>query len=644
MTALQHNGELHFFVIWEYGRSQEQEILADIGKHFEILECFDILWSPRRAINNFCRLYDSGWWIGRKLAKKCGTGRFLLITVWDNSPVYEVVKTTPYGFERANTNTFKLAKRFCDKGNHKNVNLFHASIRPEEVNRFLTLILGKNSADYLDSVKTPWDDSIVKMDRDILGADGWNSLEEVFYALNNTVNYVVLRDFEKLPYNFDPNTHKDIDVLTDEPEQLLCILNPPKSFFCSPRGEVKIKVGDRQILWDIRHVGDGYYCTQWEQDMLRDKVFNVKNVYVLNDEHFFYSLMYHALVRGKTVLSIEQDYRPVLESLLQQGIIQTRSDEQAMFPGIFDFFFDILTQYMKREKYVFCRPQRAQYNQTITCLSQNADYLKKQFGLCHVKPIRVTFVAQKNCGLKKRRRGRRLENYDTYYQAWLDNRKIFIKFGGYEGTRRREFEYTNRLNGINENNFYEVFFYNESEHCRCIASEYFTGKSFYTVEGTGVSPSEKDSLVSQIKNIAQSLAESGIVHGDVHPDNLIITEEGKLRLIDFEVAVDSRRYGAWSAFPLRRDSFLLRHLCVKCTGRWKCCDVFALQKTLESIGCQESYQETYRDAEAFLLECPIIIVRCMYWHFFSLKLVQLDKFLSRFRFYHFLKDAIERFW
>jgi len=47
----QRCGELYFFIVWEYGRSKEKEILAEVGKHFEILECYDILWSPKKAIN-----------------------------------------------------------------------------------------------------------------------------------------------------------------------------------------------------------------------------------------------------------------------------------------------------------------------------------------------------------------------------------------------------------------------------------------------------------------------------------------------------------------------------------------------------------------------------------------------------------------
>jgi len=48
----------------------------------------------------------------------------------------------------------------------------------------------------------------------------WNSLEEVFDTLNNTVNYVVLRNFEKLPHHVD----SPIDILTDDRDRLLRII------------------------------------------------------------------------------------------------------------------------------------------------------------------------------------------------------------------------------------------------------------------------------------------------------------------------------------------------------------------------------------------------------------------------------------
>lgn len=464
----------------------------------------------------------------------------------------------------------------------------------------------------------------------------WNSFEEVFDVLNSMVNYVILRNFEELPQNFDQNVHKSIDILTDNPERLIRILNPPNIEFALRRSQVSINVGECQILWDIRHVGDGYYCLQWEQDMLQDKVLSPAKVSVLNDEHYFYSLVYHALVHKE---SISKDYyvkaEHLLDSLFQGGNLPIKTTERESFLGIFDFYFDLLSDHMNRKKYKFCSPQRAEYNPAVVHLSQIATRLEKQFGLKKVKPIHLTRLGGLIPQLKKNTV--KLENCLTYYQACLNDKKIFIKYGGYEGDCKNEFEYSHRLHSKNQNNFVEVLFYSELERFRCIASEFLEGKTLEdAIQSTDCSSPERESIILQLKNIAKCLIETGVVHRDAGADNFIVTQEGKLKLIDFGGAVDGSQPGVCAAF--KRDSLFFRRVCVKCKHRWHCCDVFVLPLMLERIGIQESYQETYREVETFLREHPsTIVVRCKYRYIFYRILSRLKKvfqrcFLNRWRY------------
>jgi len=666
MDLQQRNGELHFFIIWNNGRHKEKEILADIGEHFEILEGFDIRWNPKKATNNFCRLFNVHQQAGQKYAEECGKGRFLLVTVWDDHPVYDVADTLD-GFEWANTNVLKTAERFRAREHHKNAPTVTTSVRPEEVNRSMTLLLGKNTADYLAAVHTPWNGSIQKMDKDVPGADGWNNVEEVFYVLNNTVNYVILRDVEELSQHCDPNVHQEIDILTSEPEQLLRILNPPNDNPSYLRGPMAVRVGDCHILWNIRHVGDNYYCMQWEQDMLQNRVLAPENAYGLNDEHHFYSLVYHALVHREFV---PKDYYTKLQrlwkSLSRMGVVQITASEQNTLPGIFDYYFDNLTEYMKRKQYVFCPPQRGQYNRAVTHLTQIADRLEKKFGISQVKPIHVARLGI----LSRLKNIPNPENCEIYYQAWFNGRKIFIKYGGYPGARKREFECARRLYNMNSNNFFEVLFYSEVGQYRCIASEFLEGQKLEnilwninasppkrdcpvilgflegqafedTLKSVETFPSDRESFIIQLKNIAKCLAESGVAHRDACIGNFIVMKDGNIKLFDFEGAVDSGQDGVCAAF--RRDSWFFRRICVRCKERLHCCDVFMLPLVLEGIGCRESYQETYRDVEAFLREHPkTFVVKCKYRGIVKKILFRLQK-LFRHHCFNRLANVVKRF-
>ena len=68
-------GELHLMVLWEKSRDKEKEILADLQNSLEILETYDVAWTPDRVAENFSRFY--GVKLGSRSAKEreCGRGR-----------------------------------------------------------------------------------------------------------------------------------------------------------------------------------------------------------------------------------------------------------------------------------------------------------------------------------------------------------------------------------------------------------------------------------------------------------------------------------------------------------------------------------------------------------------------------------------
>jgi len=440
--------------------------------------------------------------------------------------------------------------------------------------------LGKNTADYLASVSTPWNGSVMKMHQDLLGANGWSSLEEVFYALNNTVNYVVLRNVNAL-------LHGDIDILTDDREQFRLILNLPVGLFCSPV-QAKFSVGGQPIKWDVRHVGDDYYCRQWEQDMLQDRILCPGNVYGLSDEHYFHSLVYHALLHKK---AIPEDYYTEAERLVN---VLSPDQPSELFPHVFDYYFDLLGDYMRRKNYVFCRPAYwwSSYNSGVAGLIQISDRLEKRFGMENVKPIHVRKTGSQD-GLK---------GHSTYYQAWLNGRKVFIKYSDENGDFKEEFRLCMQFHRVNANNCQEALFYSADKHYRCIVVEFLEAESLGDkILCADFSPSERERAIIQLKDIAKSLVESGIVYRDLHLGNCVLTKDGMLKLIDFGAAVDNKQHG--KHYTVSKNPVLLLPLLVdKLVGRCYVDSIFRMLKILEEIGYQESYRETYREVEAFLKE------------------------------------------
>ena len=420
----------------------------------------------------------------------------------------------------------------------------------------------------------------------------WNSLEEVFHILNDTVDYVVLNNFEELPYHFDSS----IDILTDDHEKLIRILKPSKWRFFRLSKQIQTNIGGRKVLWNVHYVGDDYYCSQWQQDMLNDKILNANNVYVLVDEHYYFSFIYSSLIHTRWLTRNHYTKaKCLLDILSNTGTVQTDRqtgvNEKTAFPDAFDYCFDLLRDFMQRNKYVFSRPRWEEFNQVLASTTRIADQLKQRFGLSDIQPIRVSSPIRKKGFWVK------LENCLTFYQAWLNGKKIFIKCGGYEGTHEPEFRFCNKLHKINQDNFPESPFYADDKHNRCVAYDFIEGELLEDkIKRVDFHPAEKENVIVQLKEIAKSLLESGIVHRDLLPKNFIITDDGKLKLVDFEFAVDSQNYEEFRAVqknPLYFQIFF---------DKDRCDAILPLLDVLESIGCHESYQETYNDVESFVRE------------------------------------------
>lgn len=225
-------------------------------------------------------------------------------------------------------------------------------------------------------------------------------------------------------------------------------------------------------------------------------------------------------------------------------------------------------------------------------LHQIADRLGKKFELDHVEPIHATARVGKNPEFMR-----------TYYLSWLNGRKIFIKhFGNVcrESAAKKEFRFTHLLHSINANNFPEALFYSCVEHYRCVAFEFLEGETLGSkMRSARFSASERECVILQLKEIAKSLVESGIVHTDLGLSNFFITKDGLLKLIDFGGAVDSKRYE--KLYAVRKNPVLLLPLWgTRLVGKCYSDDMVWLLEILEKIGCQESYQETYHATETFL--------------------------------------------
>lgn len=336
--------EVHLFIIWENARNRERDIIKDIKNNFNILKVYEITWSKDKFSENLTRFYGTNLPKNSSKEKHCGNGEFLLVLVEDLNPIY-IERKTSRGTEVVNSRMFDSKQKYRDwtGGGHK----IHGTNSVLESNHDLTLLIGQNTDDFKEN-NFEKHSKPTAANLDLIGSHGWKSMKELFYVLNNTVNYVVLRNFEGLP-SYNLKNHGDIDFLTDNYMNMKWIVNGEKVFKKKYRVHHKVKIGTEEVYYDIRVVGDKYYDKRWQQNILKHRILEKNCFYTPDPETYFYTLLYHAVVHKK---QISEDY---IERLSSMEVTKNFNNDL-----IFDDVRAIegfLNEYLTKNKYEYLEPK-----------------------------------------------------------------------------------------------------------------------------------------------------------------------------------------------------------------------------------------------------------------------------------------------
>jgi hypothetical protein len=299
--------ELGLIVVWPGARSAQEQMLRHIQELLEVRRVQAIHWSPERIAENSARFCRDG--------RVPPAGDFareaplLLVTVVDSLPRY-----VSRGGAQVNA-TFLEAQQDLSTPTRSGPRVHvHASVSASEARRDLMLLLGTDPKSHLEGHPRPWDGRVEEVRRDLTGAGGWRSPTELFDVLNQTVRYVVLRNFEGLPESLHVGSHEDVDLLTDDYPELARVMNARPHPRCIPRwgGPHWVRIAGEDMWFDLRFVGDHYYDPRWAAEILDRRVWNAGGFFSPGAEDYLESLAYHAVVH-KSVLSA--DYRRRLATM-----------------------------------------------------------------------------------------------------------------------------------------------------------------------------------------------------------------------------------------------------------------------------------------------------------------------------------------
>lgn len=500
--------EIHLFILWQNARYKETEILDDMAKHFVILKKFAITWSPALVANNFTRFYGVNLPPKSGKEKECGTGEFLLCVVRDEQPIY-AERVTSRGIETVNTNMFDAKQRYRSwtKGGHK----VHATNNEKETNHDLTLLLGKNISDFL--IENSMVESIIEsIHRDIEGSNGWKSLEHLFYVLNNTISYVVLRNYENIPTEYDFSIHGDIDILTENKCNIAYIANAIPVYSEPYRVYHYVNIGSGMIPFDFRFIGDNYYDREWEKNILKQRVLSSKGFYIPDPVNQYYSLLYHAYVQK---YDIAEDY-PVKLSYFANSINEQYVNDKLISIAQLDKFMQ-----ENDYEYIQCEDITVGFNLNNLQLSRRYNRFE---GKC-IRSVKSTVndIITKQPVSWISRVYKKENSYIKAGTPWLiDNEeRSLLKVG--DGIH---FPKIIASGGDNKEHWIEI-------------SEMSGEELFHNKWGIRISHIRKYSLL--ILQLLEILYRNDIIHRDIHSGNIYVDSHDNVAILDFGFAIDFRQ-------------------------------------------------------------------------------------------------------
>jgi len=266
-------------------------------------------------------------------------------------------------------------------GGHK----IHATDNEGETRHNIAMLLGGSLDQYLAGRPLAWDGHVQMLNADLVGATGWENLRQLFVVLNETISYLVMRNYEWLPDRFSTKEHGDIDILTGSLEEMVFITNAVKVFPEEHRVHYSIQIGGQDVKFDFRYLGDGYYCAAWQEAMLSTRELYNQGFYIPTTKHYFYSLLYHALVHKPV---IARDY---VERLARLAESLGKSLDTGLLANLMTAR-SYLDDFLLMQGYEYCRPfdHSVYFNKAFLSDIVNSDSsraqlevesgLKRQFG------------------------------------------------------------------------------------------------------------------------------------------------------------------------------------------------------------------------------------------------------------------------
>lgn len=309
--------EIHAFVLWKPSLWESQIKIIKNSK-LEIVDMFEV----EKDHHSWClSIYGSIANVNHHgSCKKYGNPK--VIVVKDKTPIYGVKKTIG-ARQILNKNIYGM-KTLLRKQTKLGYMSVHSSNNVEEA----YLILEPLNRNY-DTRKK------------------FETIHDVFNTLNkhSCLKYVVQRSHDEVSSS---SISKDIDILVSDYFMFKSLTGArsryPKKMREVDNGPNIQNVIDGRWTFDVRYVGDGYYDTKWQLNMLNRRVKH--NFFFIQEPiSYAFSLIYHYIVHKGCRAALSQDRKDIIQ--LVQPLLKDPCSLRAK---------TALQTYMNAHKYTLSKP------------------------------------------------------------------------------------------------------------------------------------------------------------------------------------------------------------------------------------------------------------------------------------------------
>lgn len=153
------------------------------------------------------------------------------------------------------------------------------------------------------------------------------------------------------------------------------------------------------------------------------------------------------------------------------------------------------------------------------------------------------------------------------------------------------------------------------ENVGCIFLEYISGCTLANKDVLQMSPKSKFIIIKQLLSAIEMAHDSGIIHRDINPNNIMIDDNGDIKVIDFGICKIKEMVNNSTVYQMVTNRYSAPEVCLHSQNATEQSDLYSIGAVIYYLftGKQPTiatnFQQTIQDATGFDVELKPILVR-----------------------------------